>query len=184
MSAALDLPSRRDLSFAPVLAGVALLVARLLFVDRGTGSIPALTIIYLIILAISSGELRDSVGGRVVLPLAIGVLGLVGARFVLAAPLAARATVASLALTVLAAIAEEALFRGLMFARLLPHGRYLAIAASAGTFALVHVPFYGLSALPVDLGAGLLFAWQRSESGSWSVPAATHALANVLAVLP
>ncbi|MEA2508957.1 MAG: Type prenyl endopeptidase Rce1-like [Actinomycetota bacterium] len=184
MSAALDLPSSRNLSLAPALAGVLLLVARLLFVDRGAGSIPALAIIYLIILAISSSELRDGLGGRVVLPLVIGVLAIAGARFMLAAPSATRATVAGLALTLLAAIAEEALFRGLMFARLLPHGRYLAIAASAGAFALVHVPFYGLSALPVDLGAGLLFAWQRSESGSWSVPAATHALANVLAVLP
>jgi hypothetical protein len=47
----------------------------------------------------------------------------------------------------------------------------------------VHIPSYGLAALPVDLGAGLLFAWQRWVSGRWTVPAATHAAANLLAVI-
>jgi len=36
---------------------------------------------------------------------------------------------------------------------------------------------------PVDLGAGLLLSWQRWAGGSWGVPAATHAAANLLAVL-
>jgi membrane protease YdiL (CAAX protease family) len=84
----------------------------------------------------------------------------------------------------LAAVAEEALFRGALFSLLERRGRALAIAGSAVAFALVHVPFYGIAALPLDLGAGLLFAWQRSASDSWTVPAATHALANLLSVLP
>jgi membrane protease YdiL (CAAX protease family) len=184
MIVALELPSRKNRSLIPALAGVVLLLARFFLVDRGAGSTAGLGLIYLVILAISAGELRDSLGSRIVLPLAIGCTAIVGARFMLAAPLTASATTAGLALTILAAVAEEALFRGLMFARLLSYGRYLAIILSAGMFALVHVPFYGLRALPVDLGAGMLFAWQRSESGSWSVPAATHALANVLAVMP
>ena len=50
-------------------------------------------------------------------------------------------------------------------------------------FALVHLPAYGVVALPVDLGAGLLLSWQRWASGTWTVPAGTHAFANVLAVL-
>jgi CAAX prenyl protease-like protein len=50
-------------------------------------------------------------------------------------------------------------------------------------FALVHVPVYGISALPVDLGAGALFGWQRAVSGSWSAPAATHVFANLMAVI-
>jgi hypothetical protein len=37
--------------------------------------------------------------------------------------------------------------------------------------------------VPVDLGAGLVFGWQRWASGTWTVPAATHAADNVLAVL-
>ena len=40
-----------------------------------------------------------------------------------------------------------------------------------------------LAALPVDVGAGLLFGWQRWASGTWTVPAAMHAFANALVVL-
>jgi hypothetical protein len=45
------------------------------------------------------------------------------------------------------------------------------------------VPLYGVAALPVDLGAGLLLSWQRWAAGTWTVPAATHAAANLLAVV-
>jgi hypothetical protein len=31
-------------------------------------------------------------------------------------------------------------------------------------------------------GAGLLLSWQRFASGRWTVPAVTHAVANLLAV--
>ena len=87
---------------------------------------------------------------------------------------------------VLAAVAEEALFRRLAYARLLRFGAGVAIVAVVGAdlvFGLVHVPAYGLAALPVDVGAGLLFGWQRWASGTWTVPAATHAAAELLAVL-
>jgi membrane protease YdiL (CAAX protease family) len=90
---------------------------------------------------------------------------------------------AALPLSLLAAVAEEALFRRLAFARLEPFGPAVAIVGSAMLFGLVHVPAYGLSALPVDVGAGLLFGWQRWASGTWTVPAATHAVANALVVL-
>jgi membrane protease YdiL (CAAX protease family) len=88
----------------------------------------------------------------------------------------------ALALALLAAVAEEALFRRAMFGWLEPAGPALAIVATAVAFALIHVPLYGAAALPVDLGAGLLLSWQRWASGTWGVPAATHGLANVLAV--
>ncbi len=84
---------------------------------------------------------------------------------------------------VLAAIAEEALFRRLAYARLLRYGAGVAIIGTAVGFALLHVPFYGIEVLPVDLGAGLLLSWQRWASGTWTVPAATHAAAELLAVL-
>jgi membrane protease YdiL (CAAX protease family) len=90
---------------------------------------------------------------------------------------------AALPLSLLAAVAEEALFRRLAYARLEPFGTAAAIVGSAVLFGLVHVPAYGLSALPVDVGAGLLFGWQRWVSGTWTVPAATHAVANALVVL-
>jgi membrane protease YdiL (CAAX protease family) len=89
----------------------------------------------------------------------------------------------ALGLGLLAAVAEEALFRGALYALLERRGALLAVGVSASMFALVHVPSYGLAALPVDLGAGLLFGWQRWASGRWTVPAATHAAANLLAVI-
>ena len=90
---------------------------------------------------------------------------------------------AALPLSLLAAVAEEALFRRLGFARLERFGLVVAVVGSALLFGLVHVPAYGLAALPVDVGAGLLFGWQRWASGTWTVPAATHAFANALVVL-
>jgi membrane protease YdiL (CAAX protease family) len=90
---------------------------------------------------------------------------------------------AALPLSMLAAVAEEALFRRLAYARLERFGAAVAIAGSALLFGLVHVPAYGLAALPVDVGAGLLFGWQRWASGTWTVPAGTHAFANALVVL-
>jgi membrane protease YdiL (CAAX protease family) len=93
------------------------------------------------------------------------------------------ATEVTAALSVLAAVAEEALFRGGVFRLLEPRGAVFAAVASAVLFALVHVPSYGWPAFPVDLGAGLLFSWQRLSTGRWSVPAATHAAANLLAVM-
>jgi membrane protease YdiL (CAAX protease family) len=90
---------------------------------------------------------------------------------------------ASLPLSLLAAVAEEALFRRVAYARLERFGAVVAIAGSALLFGLVHVPAYGLAALPVDVGAALVFGWQRWASGAWTVPAATHAFANAMVVL-
>jgi membrane protease YdiL (CAAX protease family) len=90
---------------------------------------------------------------------------------------------AALGLSLAAAVAEEALFRGALYGALRRWGAPIAIVGSALLFGLVHIPSYGLAALPVDLGAGLLFGWQRWVSGRWTVPAATHAAANLLAVI-
>ena len=59
----------------------------------------------------------------------------------------------------------------------------VALGGSALLFAAVHVTVYGLWVLPLDLAAGLLLGWQRQVTGSWAVPAVTHALANLLVVL-
>jgi membrane protease YdiL (CAAX protease family) len=90
---------------------------------------------------------------------------------------------AALPLALLAAVAEEALFRRVAYVRLERFGAVVAISGSALLFGLVHVPTYGLAALPVDVGAGLLFGWQRWSSGTWTVPAATHAFANAMVIL-
>ena len=59
----------------------------------------------------------------------------------------------------------------------------MAVIGSAVLFAAIHVPLYGIAVLPVDLGAGLMLSWQRWATGTWTVPAATHAAANVLATV-
>jgi membrane protease YdiL (CAAX protease family) len=82
-----------------------------------------------------------------------------------------------------AAVAEELLFRRVAYGWLEGYGPAVAVVGSAVAFAAVHVSLYGPPALPVDLGAGLLFSWQRWAAGTWTVPAATHAAANVLAVM-
>ena len=69
-----------------------------------------------------------------------------------------------------------------VFAALLARAAGLS-AGTAVLFALVHVATYGLWVLPVDLAAGALLGWQRHVTGSWTVPAYTHVIANVLVLL-
>lgn len=92
-------------------------------------------------------------------------------------PVTAGAVVAA----IVAAVAEEAFFRRLMYGSLRPYGVAAAIGGSAVLFAIVHVPQYGWATLPVNLGAGLVLGWQRWAAGGWGVPAVTHAAANVIA---
>ena len=86
-------------------------------------------------------------------------------------------------LALLAAVAEEALFRRVAYGALEPAGPVVAIGVTAVAFALIHVPLYGPAAFPVDLGAALVLGWQRWAGGTWTVPAATHAAANLVAVM-
>lgn len=89
----------------------------------------------------------------------------------------------AIAAALAAAVAEEAFFRRFLYGLLRPAGAAAAVAGTALAFAAVHVPLYGWSVFPLDLAAGLLFGWQRWATGGWSSPAATHALANLLAYL-
>jgi membrane protease YdiL (CAAX protease family) len=126
-------------------------------------------------------------GGALPWPLALGLgLAAVAAVAMAIRPVpAGPAGTAAVLLTLAAAVAEEALFRQALYRWLAARGgAVLAVAGGAVLFALVHVPFYGMAAFPVDLGAGLLFGWQRWSSGRWTVPAATHAAANLLVVIP
>ena len=126
------------------------------------------------------GRRAPPLGGAA--PLGIGLAAVAGAGLVAGPVPDRRVGAAAAALGVLAAVAEEALFRRLLYARLLRLGAVVAVLGSAVLFALVHLPAYGTAALPVDLGAGLLLSWQRFASGRWTVPAVTHAVANLLAV--
>jgi len=88
-----------------------------------------------------------------------------------------------LAAAVLAAVAEELFFRRLMYALLAPGGAAVAIAGTTALFAVAHVTVYGWWVLPLDLGAGAVLGWQRWVTGRWTVPAATHVIANLLVLL-
>ena len=89
----------------------------------------------------------------------------------------------AVALNALAAVAEEAFFRRLAYGWLERWGTAVATVASAALFAVAHVTVWGWGVLPLDLAAGLLLSWQRAATGRWSVPAATHVVANTLALL-
>ena len=118
------------------------------------------------------------------LALALGSAAFVAGRFATGGLAAAHPWfVRSLVLNALAAVAEEAFFRRLVYDLLARHGDAAAIAGSAALFAVVHVTVWGWWVLPLDLAAGLLLSWQRSVSGRWSVPAFTHVLANTLALV-
>jgi membrane protease YdiL (CAAX protease family) len=169
-----------------VLGGATLLLARP-FVPAGpTGRLWLFAAAYLTI-GLASLAIRSPAAPTGPLPpevvLLVGVAGL-GAAGLAAGPAVPAAWGPGAApLAILAALAEEALFRRAAYARLARFGPAVAVAATAVAFALVHLPAYGAAALPVDLGAGLLLSWQRWASGTWLVPATTHATANLLVVL-
>jgi membrane protease YdiL (CAAX protease family) len=125
-------------------------------------------------------------GTRHLSPAVVLLAGLAGvgvAAWTAGTPMPLPIGVQTALLSVLAAVAEEALFRRAAYAALEPYGVPMAIGVTALLFGLMHIPLYGVAAFPVDLGAGLLFGWQRWASGTWTVPAATHAAANLLAVI-
>jgi membrane protease YdiL (CAAX protease family) len=174
-------------STAVLVGGLAFLVGRVV-VGGLPFAAPLLAVGYLGLLAAAL-----AVGGRPVdreqrgplgwgVPLGLGLVAVAGAG-VVAGPVADRRVGGvAVGLALLAAVAEEALFRRVLYERLLRFGVVVAVAGSAALFALVHLPAYGLAAMPVDFGAALLLGWQRYASGRWTVPAVTHAVANLLAV--
>ncbi|MCA1843875.1 MAG: CPBP family intramembrane metalloprotease, partial [Actinobacteria bacterium] len=156
----------------------------------GGNPAPVLTVLFLSLLAVSvvwaaRAGTAPAVAGRAVLPvLALGIGAFVAGRILVAGSTApASATALAIGLNTLAAVAEEAFFRRLVYGALRAAGPGAAVVGSAVLFAAVHVTVYGAWALPLDLAAGLLFGWQRHATGSWAVPAVTHAVANLLVVL-
>ena len=151
-------------------------------------AVPLLAVGYLVLLAGALAVRRRQVTPRAPAPLGwktpllLGLVGVAGAA-VVAGPVADRRVGGvAVGLALGAAVAEEALFRRVLYERLLRFGIVAAVVGSAGVFALVHLPAYGVAAMPVDFGAALLLSWQRYASGRWTVPAVTHAVANLLAV--
>ena len=174
-----------------VAAGCAALTARPLLLDlTGGRPAPVLTALFLCLLGVgvlwpAAARATPTGPARSVLPvLALGIGAFVVGRVLVAgSPAPASATVLVVALNTLAAVSEEAFFRRLVYGALLAAGPTAAVVGSAVLFAAVHVTVYGAWVLPLDLAAGLLFGWQRQATGTWVVPAATHAVANLLVVL-
>lgn len=116
--------------------------------------------------------------------LGAGAAGFVAGRALLDVPAGPRSLVLAVGLNALAAVAEEAFFRRHLYALIeVSWGPVAAVVVTAAAFAVVHVTVWGWWVLPLDLAAGLVLSWQRAATGRWSVPAATHALANTLALL-
>ncbi|MDQ1709909.1 MAG: Type prenyl endopeptidase Rce1-like [Frankiaceae bacterium] len=115
--------------------------------------------------------------------LAVGVAVFAAGRLIGGGHRPAVPTGTVLLLNSMAAISEELFFRRLVQGVLARRGAVIAAAGSALLFAAVHVPIYGFWVLPLDLGAGALLAWQRTATGTWTVPAVTHVLANLLVVI-
>jgi membrane protease YdiL (CAAX protease family) len=109
----------------------------------------------------------------------LGVVAFATVRAIIQTPLLNFSHAAAIAGTV-AAVSEEIFFRRFLYGWLSRWGVPIALVGSAVAFAAVHVPLYGLSALPIDFGAGLILGWQRWATGGWTAPAVTHVVANLL----
>ncbi|MDP9302699.1 MAG: CPBP family intramembrane metalloprotease [Actinomycetota bacterium] len=168
-----------------VIAGSALLLVRTSF----TGLPATATVLATLYVVLGSASLAVPILGgdaRSLAPLVVAATGV--AAIVLAAWLVGPGFPVPhgpevLLLNSLAAVSEELFFRRLVYGGLVRFGAAIAIGGSALLFATLHVPIYGPAVFWVDLGAGLLLSWQRWASGGWGAPAATHVVANLVAVL-
>jgi membrane protease YdiL (CAAX protease family) len=78
------------------------------------------------------------------------------------------------------ALGEEVLLRGALFAAIDEAvGVNTALVATTVVFALVHVPLYGVHALPLDLAVGLWLGGLRVATGGVAAPATAHAVADL-----
>jgi membrane protease YdiL (CAAX protease family) len=78
------------------------------------------------------------------------------------------------------ALLEEAVVRGLLQSLWMGvAGVTGGVVMSAGVFAAMHVPIYGLSAMPVDLAVGLMLAGLRVLTGRVAPCAIAHVVADL-----
>jgi membrane protease YdiL (CAAX protease family) len=78
------------------------------------------------------------------------------------------------------AVAEEVVLRGVLFDAVRGRGGDgCALAATTVLFALIHLPLYGVGALPLDLAVGLLLGGLRIVSGGVLAPAIAHVIADL-----
>jgi hypothetical protein len=182
---------RPRLAAGVVVTGCVLLEGRSLLVQATPYPAAALVAMFVVLggvslawpIAADPGSRPGRGLGRSVAVAALGLVAFAVGRLVGGGHAPVAATLAMIMANTLAAVAEEAFFRRLCFALLLPAGSAWAVVGSAVLFAVVHLTTYGAWVLPLDLAAGLVFGWQRLASGTWRVPALTHVLVNLLVVL-
>ena len=173
-------------AWVPAVAGVVALLARPWFLPAGVDV--AWRVAFFVALGVAGAAWPVARAGRAGLSTSLAVLGLGAAGFVLGraavdVPVRPSGRALAIGLNALAAVAEEAFFRRYLYGLLERFGPGVAVVATAVAFTLVHVTVWGWWVLPLDLAAGLVLSWQRAATGRWSVPAATHVLANTLALL-
>lgn len=85
-------------------------------------------------------------------------------------------------LIVLIAGTEEIVLRGLLFERCSRAvGPVGALAITSIAFAVIHVPLYGPSAVPLDLVVGMWLGGLRLLTGTVAAPATSHIVADLCA---
>lgn len=83
------------------------------------------------------------------------------------------------ALVVVVAVSEELVLRGVLFTAVEQrHGSLVAVAVTAVIFAVIHLPLYGPTALPLDLAVGVWLGGLRLWGGVSSA-ATAHVLADL-----
>jgi uncharacterized protein len=86
-----------------------------------------------------------------------------------------------LAAIAVVAPAEEAFLRGVVYDAVARRwSADLAIVVAAVAFGLMHVPFYGWHALPLDTAVGVVLGVARLAAGTWVAPAVAHTAADVV----
>ena len=118
------------------------------------------------------------------------VIGLAGGAAIVAIPLAVHAIAAPAfqpqpfviwaAVTCVVAAGEEVMLRGVILDRTrAAAGLIPAVLFTSVLFALMHVPLYGWSVVPVDFGAGLVLCGLRLLSGGIAAPTIAHTMADL-----
>jgi membrane protease YdiL (CAAX protease family) len=83
------------------------------------------------------------------------------------------------AIAALIATLEETAIRGVLYRRWAGEaGTVAAIVAGAAVFALIHLPRYGLGAMPLDAGVGLALGGLRALTGRVFPCAIAHTVAD------
>jgi membrane protease YdiL (CAAX protease family) len=158
--------------------------------DDPSSSLPA-TVVFtcaLFALAWATGErparpapstVIAGVGGGAVLVAA----ALIGRPVLVVSPPASLATFAAWSpLLAAVACAEEVVLRGALFsAAERAWGTAVALLLTTLAFGLMHVPLYGVAALPLDLAVGLWLGGLRVLTGGPAAPAVAHTIADLAA---